>query len=144
MWYRAGVVQDDGDIVLTPPDVRVWGRPHWAPSGHLAVGGFVGISRVVFDVDVRTAATNLIAASEGTSYELVRYLAAGRALCRRRSLDGSVHLVRTGSGADEVIEIERQPQPAWRDARLVRWRAGDRQLQGLFVPPALGDPHGRP
>jgi dipeptidyl aminopeptidase/acylaminoacyl peptidase len=139
MWYRLGVLRPDGEIVLTAPELRIWGRPRWAPSGHLAVGGFAGIRRVVFDIDVRTAAAHLITSTEA-SYELVEYVAAGHAQCRRRAMDGSVLLVDSRPGGDDLIETEHTSVAAWRSARLVSWDVGDLRLEGMLVPPADGDP----
>lgn len=106
MWYRLGLVRGEDDVSLTPPDVRLWGRPRWAASGHLAMGGFVGIRRTVLDVDVETAATREIWLSPDASYELLEYLGPGRALCRRRGLDGSVAVVRVGESGDVVVAAE--------------------------------------
>jgi dipeptidyl aminopeptidase/acylaminoacyl peptidase len=118
----------------------MWGQPQWAPSGHLAVGGFVGLRRVVFDVDVATAAVTPVAQGNSASYELVEYLGPDDALCRRRGLDGSVVLVRCQAGSDVVVETDRGPLPAWRGAQLVRWEAGGYELEGILVPPVGGVP----
>lgn len=139
MWYRLGIRRWDDEILLTPHDVRIWGPPRWAPSGHLAIGGFLGIRRVVFDVDVHTASLRLIASGGEASYELVEYLGGGQALCRRRALDGSIDLVRSHPDGDEVIETERAEMPG-RQGRLVTWDFGGLHLEGLLIPPAGGDP----
>ena len=139
MWYRLGILRPDDEILLAPQDVRIWGRPHWAASGHLAVGSFIGIRRVAFDVDIHTASPRLIAGGSGASYELVEYLEGGQALCRRRALDGSIDLVRSRPEGDDVIETERA-ETAAAQAQLVSWDFGDLHLEGLLIPPAVGDP----
>ncbi len=60
-WPRVGVIDHRGKMVLTPPEVRIWGRPSWAASGELAVGGFAGVRRVVFDIDLATGAARHLA-----------------------------------------------------------------------------------
>ena len=139
MWYRLGILRPDDEVVLTPHDVRIWGRPHWSPSGHLAVGGFIGIRRVAFDVDIHTASLRVIASGRAASYELVEYLDGGQALCRRRALDGSIDLVRSRPAGDDVIETERA-ETATAQARLVSWDFGHLHLEGILIPPAVGDP----
>jgi dipeptidyl aminopeptidase/acylaminoacyl peptidase len=139
MWYRLGILRPDDEILLTPQDVRIWGRPHWAASGHLAVGGFMGIRRVAFDVDIHTASLRLIASGKGASYELVEYLESGQALCRRRALDGSIDLVRSRPEGHEVTETERAERGA-AQARLVSWDFDGLHLEGILIPPAAGDP----
>ena len=111
-WPRVGVVDHRGAIVLTRPEVRIWGRPSWAASGELAVGGFVGVRRVVFDIGLATGAVRHLAGGPAASYDLVEYVSAGVAVCRRRWLDGSVDLVRTRDGADELLARERPGSPA--------------------------------
>jgi len=138
-WPCVGVVDHRGAIVLTRPEVRIWGRPSWAASGELAVGGFVGVRRVVFDIDPATGAARHLAGGPAASYDLVEHVSAGVAVCRRRWLDGSVDLVRTRDGADELLARERPGLPAWRDARLVSWRSGAFDLEGIFVPAAAAD-----
>ena len=139
-WPRVGVVDDRGAIVLTRPEVRICGQPSWAASGELAVGGFVGVRRVVFDIGLAMGAVRHLAGGPAASYDLVEYVSAGVAVCRRRWLDGSVDLVRTRNGADELLARERSGLPAWRDARLVSWRSGAFDLEGIFVPAAAADP----
>lgn len=139
MWYLLGILRSDNEIVLTPHDVRIWGRPCWTPSGQLAIGGFTGIRRVVYDVDTHTASVRLIASGSDVSYELVEYLRGNEALCRRRALDGSIDLVRSHPDGDEVIESHRAQTPAGHP-RLVSWDSATLHLVGILIPPAVGDP----
>lgn len=141
MWYRLAILTVAGDITLTSPDIRVWGRPRWSQSGHLAVGGLVGIRRVVLDIDVATAAVTCLAIADDASYELLDYVDHGHAVCRRRGLDGSAVLVRRRAGeVDETLEREHGALPPWRNSTLVRWRTRGCELEGILVPPEIGEP----
>lgn len=93
---------------------------------------------MVFEVDVCTARTRLLAGAPNASYGLMEYQEAGSALCRRSLLDGSVEVVRMPG--DQVTASELPPRPEWRGASLVRWQADELSLEGMFVPPATGDP----
>lgn len=117
-----------------------WGRPRWAASGHLAIAGFVGIRRAVFGVDLETASTTPIAVDCEASYELLEYLGCDRALCRRRRLDGSVDLVHSGPEGDVLVDAECGPKLAWGGARLLRWKSGGCDLEGILVPSRHGKP----
>jgi dipeptidyl aminopeptidase/acylaminoacyl peptidase len=139
-WYRAGILDQHGGVVLTAEEKRIWGRPTWAPTGELAVGGFVGIRRVVYGVEAHSGTTSLLADGQDASYELVDHEGAGVVVCRRRSLDGSVALVRTGGDGDEVLTQERPTNPRWRRASLVSWSWAGLELQGILVPPAATRP----
>lgn len=139
-WYRVGVVDEAGAMALTSPEVRIWGPPSWSPCGALAVGGFVGTRRVVFEVDAFTAATRAIAGAPDASYQLVEHERAGVAICRRRSIDGAIDLVRVDRGTYEVLTRERKGLPGWEDARVVNWQSAGLDLEGILVPPTTGEP----
>ena len=109
-------------------------------SGDLAVGGLAGIRRVVVGVDPGSAEDHLVASAPEASYELVEYLGAGVARCRRRTLDGAVDLVQHTRGGDDVLETEQTSANGGTPARLVAWDVGGLHLEGTVIPPRVGDP----
>jgi dipeptidyl aminopeptidase/acylaminoacyl peptidase len=139
-WYRV-VIWSGSCRAMTPESVRVWGDPHWSPTGELAVAAFDGIRRGVVLVDPRDGATRWWSRPSSVSYRLLAVGPGGAdAAAIRSGADGAAWLVRARpDGADQQLQLLRPGDET--TVSVVRWAHDGITLEGLLALPPGPGPH---
>jgi dipeptidyl aminopeptidase/acylaminoacyl peptidase len=139
-WYRV-VIWSGSCRAMTPEPVRIWGDPHWSPTGELAVAAFDGIRRGIVLVNPRDGATTWWSRSASGSYRLLALGPGGNdALAILSSHDGSAWLVRAlPGGADQRLQLLRAADEV--TVSVVTWAHDGVTLEGLLALPAGAGPH---
>ena len=139
-WYRV-VIWSGSCQAMTPEHVRVWGDPHWSPTGQLAVTAFDGIRRGIVLVDPRDGATRWWSRPSSASYRLLALGPRGEdAAAIRSGIDGAAWLVRARpDGADQPLQLLRPRDET--TVSVVRWDNDGVALEGLLALPPGPGPH---
>jgi dipeptidyl aminopeptidase/acylaminoacyl peptidase len=139
-WYRV-VIWSGSCRAMTPESVRIWGDPHWSPTGELAVAAFDGIRRGVVLVDPRDGATRWWSRPSCASYRLLALGPGGSdAIAIRSGGDGAAWLVRARpDGADQPLQLLRPGDEA--TVSVVKWAHDGTALEGLLALPPGPAPH---
>lgn len=139
-WYRV-VIWSGSCRAMTPEPVRVWGDPHWSPTGELAVAAFDGIRRGVVLVDPRDGTTRWWSRPSSASYRLLAVGPRGEdAAAIRSGADGAAWLVRARpDGADQQLQLLRPADET--TVSVVGWAHDGIALEGLLALPPGPGPH---
>lgn len=150
-WYRLVVADAEPGSPMRyplPPSVRLGGRaPVWSPDGHfVAVTAFQGIRVGIVVVNVESGAWDWLGLTDGV-YSRVALAPGGHEVIA--SWESPTHprrLYRVSASKRTLLSESMETAAATglargSDVRLVPWRNGDVELEGVLVIPEGAGPH---